>query len=88
MLLEGNSIRSTERLTGTNRNTIMAALVEAGEKCRLFLDRTLRNLTVNDVEVDENMGLLLVQGKGAGASQQSAGNDRRRLLLHRNREKQ
>jgi len=30
MLLEGNSIRSTERLTEVNRNTIISAMVEVG----------------------------------------------------------
>jgi transposase-like protein len=31
-LLEGCSIRSTERLTGLNRNTIMRLLIVAGER--------------------------------------------------------
>ena len=34
LLLEGNSIRSTERISGLDRNTIMRVLVLAGEKCR------------------------------------------------------
>jgi hypothetical protein len=63
MLLEGMSIRATERLTGTNRNTILTALVDAGERCQRFLDRTLRNLTVNDVEVDEVWGFCWCKEK-------------------------
>ena len=32
MLIEGNSIRSVERLTGVNRNTIMALVVTIGKR--------------------------------------------------------
>jgi len=39
-LLEGCSIRSTERLTGINRNTIMRLLVIAGERCEKLLAET------------------------------------------------
>ena len=37
-LLEGCSIRSTERLTGLNRNTIMRLLLVAGESCSRIMD--------------------------------------------------
>ncbi|HSZ58122.1 MAG TPA: hypothetical protein VK797_20835 [Tepidisphaeraceae bacterium] len=53
LLVEGNSIRSIERLTGTNRNTIMALLVKFGQKCRTFLDAKLRGLRLEHVECDE-----------------------------------
>jgi IS1 family transposase len=53
MLLEGTSVRSTERLTGVHRDTILSVLVEAGEACERFLSRTLRNIKVDDVEADE-----------------------------------
>ena len=33
LLIEGNSIRSTERITNLDRNTIMKILTLAGEKC-------------------------------------------------------
>ena len=39
-LVEGNSIRSTERMTGTHRDTIMRLLAEVGEGCeRIPADR-------------------------------------------------
>ena len=34
LLLEGNSIRSTERITKIDRNTIMRLLVLAGQRMR------------------------------------------------------
>ena len=53
MLVEGNSIRSIERLTGVNRNTIMSLTVRFGEKCREFLDAKLRGLKLRHVQADE-----------------------------------
>jgi IS1 family transposase len=52
-LLEGCSIRSTERLTGLNRNTIMRVLVAVGEKCEKLLDTRLQKLTCRYVQCDE-----------------------------------
>lgn len=53
LLVEGNSIRSIERLTGCHRDTIMRLGVRAGDKCRDFLDAKLRHLNLRHVEADE-----------------------------------
>lgn len=58
LLLEGNSIRSTERITGMDRNTIMSLLVKAGEHCQCLLNDSIRNIEVRDVEVDEIWGYV------------------------------
>src|SRR6266849_8831452 len=50
MLLEGNSVRSTERLTGVHRDTIIDAMVDAGKKCKRFLEATIRSVPVADVQ--------------------------------------
>ena len=39
LLLEGNSIRSSERITDLHRDTIMSLLVLAGEKCEKIYRR-------------------------------------------------
>ena len=52
-LTEGCSIRSTERLTGLNRNTIMRLLELAGERCQKLLDARLRGLNCRYVQCDE-----------------------------------
>jgi IS1 family transposase len=52
-LVEGNTLRSTSRLTGIHRTTIMNLLVDFGTKCREFMDAELRGLNLNHVEVDE-----------------------------------
>jgi IS1 family transposase len=58
LLLEGNSIRSTERICQMDRNTIMSLLVKAGERCQNLMDRKLVGLSVRDVEVDEIWGYV------------------------------
>ena len=52
-LIEGNSIRSTVRLTGVNKKTVMRLLVEAGEQAQEILDSRLVNIQSNFVQVDE-----------------------------------
>jgi IS1 family transposase len=52
-LVEGNSIRSTVRLTGVNKKTVMRLLVEAGEQAKEILDTQLVNIKSNFVQVDE-----------------------------------
>jgi transposase-like protein/IS1 family transposase len=52
-LLEGCSIRSTERLTGLNRNTIMRLLIVAGERSTRLMDGRMRGLKPRYLQVDE-----------------------------------
>ncbi len=52
-LLEGNSIRSIERMTGIHRDTIMRLLVSAGNHCATLLDATMRDLRCRYIQFDE-----------------------------------
>ncbi len=52
-LVEGNSIRSTERMTNTHRDTIMRLVVEGGNGCATLADEQMRNLGCQRIEVDE-----------------------------------
>lgn len=52
-LVEGCSIRSTERMTGVNRETIGTLLVRVGDGCADLLDRTMVNLECDRLEIDE-----------------------------------
>jgi IS1 family transposase len=52
-LVEGNSIRSTERMTNTHRDTVMRLMVEVGEGCTKLMDEAMRNLTCERIQVDE-----------------------------------
>ena len=38
LIVEGNSIRSTERITSVHRDTILALLVMAGERCTKLME--------------------------------------------------
>jgi IS1 family transposase len=53
LLVEGNSVRSTERITGVHRDTICRLLVRVGGKARDFLDQRMRNLALRHVQADE-----------------------------------
>ena len=53
LLLEGNSIRSTQRITGLDQNTIMRLLVKAGERCQALMDSRMRNLHMQHIQLDE-----------------------------------
>lgn len=44
-LAEASSIRSIERITGINRNTIMNLGVRIGKGCARLLDEKMQNLT-------------------------------------------
>jgi len=52
-LVEGNSIRSTVRLTGAAKNTVTKLIVDLGIACSEYQDRTLRGLACQRVQVDE-----------------------------------
>src|SRR6202035_1669948 len=52
-LVEGNSIRSTERMTGVHRDTIMRLLVDVGSGCARLMDERMRDLELSQVQVDE-----------------------------------
>lgn len=52
-LVEGNSIRSTERMTGIHRDTIMRLTSQIGDACEVLMDRTMVNLPCKQIQVDE-----------------------------------
>src|SRR4051812_33097827 len=53
MLVEGMSIRSIERVTGVNRNTILSLLETVGKKCIWIQESLVKNVQVGFVEADE-----------------------------------
>ena len=52
-LVEGNSIRSTSRITGASKNTIVKLLVDVGTACAAYQDQVIRNLHCKRVQCDE-----------------------------------
>jgi len=58
LLLEGNSIRSIERITGVEKKTITRILLLAGEHCEQLMRRKIKGVAVKDVEADEIWGFV------------------------------
>lgn len=66
-LVEGNSIRSTVRLTGVAKNTVTKLLVEIGGACADYMDQNLRNLTCKRVQCDEIWSFIGAKQKNVTA---------------------
>ncbi len=52
-LIEGNSIRSTTRITGVAKNTVVKLLAEAGEACSAYHDDHMIDLPCTTLQFDE-----------------------------------
>jgi len=53
LLCEGSSVRAVERITGTEKKTILRLLVQVGEGCEKMLAETIQGIPVQDVQADE-----------------------------------
>ncbi len=53
MLVEGNSLRATTRMAGCSINTVSKLLLDVGDACAAYQDRTLRDLPCKTIEADE-----------------------------------
>lgn len=58
LLCEGMGIRAIERFTRLHRDTVLAILETAGEKCARLLDEKVRGLNCRFVQVDEVHGFV------------------------------
>lgn len=63
LLVEGNSVRSTERITGVHRDTVLDILVAMGDVCERLLQDRIRGLAVRDVQCDEIWGFVGMKQK-------------------------
>src|SRR6266849_2268156 len=64
-LVEGNSIRSVERMTGIHRDTIMRLTVRVGTGCAALMDREMRNLNCQRLQLDELWAFVGMKQKRA-----------------------
>jgi len=64
-LVEGNSIRSTERMTDVNRNTILSLIETVGKKCLWIQENLAKNVKVADVQADEIWAFIGMKQKTA-----------------------
>lgn len=62
-LVEGNSIRSTVRMTGVAKNTVAKLLVELGAACTQYMNSHFVNLKCERVQADEIWSFLGAKAK-------------------------
>ena len=67
-LVEGCSIRSTVRLTGVAKDTVLKLLKQVGQACLEYQDAVLRNLPCTRLELDEIWCFCYCKDKNVPAS--------------------
>ena len=72
-LVEGNSIRSTVRMTGIAKNTVVKLLADLGTACSEYQDKTLRNLSCKRVQCDEIWSFVGCKEKNVPADKRRQG---------------
>lgn len=66
-LVEGNSIRATERMTGVAKHTILKLIRDLGLACADYQDRVLVNLNCKRVQLDEVWQFCYAKSKNVPA---------------------
>lgn len=57
-LVEGCSVRTTERITGVEKRTILSLLALVGERCEKMMEQSIKGLKVREVACDEVWGYV------------------------------
>src|SRR4051812_4659306 len=69
-LVEGNSIRSTVRMTGVAKNTVSKLLLEVGAACAVYQDRMFQNLNLKRIQADEIWSFIQAKDKNVPENKQ------------------
>jgi IS1 family transposase len=72
-LVEGNSIRSTSRMTGVARNTVTKLLVDLGTACMAFHDKHVRHVRVRRLQCDEIWAYIGAKAKNVSVEKKEIG---------------
>lgn len=72
-LVEGNSIRSTSRMTGVARNTVTKLLVDLGQACMKFHDEHVRDVRVRRLQCDEIWAYVGAKSKNVSPQKKEIG---------------
>lgn len=75
LLVEGNSLRSTSRITGASINTVTKLLVEVGRACEEFHDEKVRNLNCKRIQADEIWSFVYAKQKNVPTEKQGEAGD-------------
>lgn len=63
LLVEGNSLRSTSRITGASINTVTKLLVDVGKACQQFHNEKVVNVTSKRIQCDEIWSFVYAKEK-------------------------
>lgn len=72
-LVEGNSIRSTERMTGVAKHTILKLLADMGCACAEYHNRMVRNVRSRRIQCDEIWAFVYAKQKNVSEAQMEKG---------------
>lgn len=74
-LVEGNSIRSTCRMTGVAKNTVTKLLGDMGTVCSIHMDRLMRDLPCERIQCDEIWAFVYAKQKNLPPEKRGKGGD-------------
>lgn len=74
LLLEGNSLRATARLTDISYNTVCKLLVDAGCVAAVYQDEALRDLPCKRLQLDEIWSFVYAKQKNVAGSKSAPAN--------------
>jgi len=63
LLVEGNSIRATARISGASKNTVTKLLEDAGKACAEYHDAHVKNVDAKHVQADEIWAFCYAKAK-------------------------
>src|SRR5256885_9123750 len=72
-LVEGNSLRSTCRMTGVAMNTVLKLLAELGTECAAFHNEYVRNIRAQRIQCDEIWQFVGAKQKNASPEKRAEG---------------
>jgi len=72
-LVEGNSLRSTSRMTGIARNTITKLLVDLGSACMEYHDKHVSKVKVQRLQCDEIWAYVGAKARNVSAEKKEIG---------------
>ena len=72
-LVEGCSVRSTSRLTGVAKGTILRLLADVGSACAKYQDDAIRNVAARCVQIDEIWSFVGAKQKNVTAENAAHG---------------
>ena len=72
-LVEGNSIRSTCRMTGRSKGAVLALLADIGEACAQYHHVAVRNLQVKRLQCDEIWSFVGAKAKNTSIEKKQEG---------------